>query len=63
MVFMTVLIVNPYHHQGIFVAPWINGIEYLLLGVVLVLTYITSKRYYESFLSQYSSRFEVHSKR
>jgi len=63
MVFLTVLIVNPYHHQGVFAAPWINGIEYVLLGVVLALTYITSRQYYESFLSQYSSRFEVHVKR
>ncbi len=63
MVFMTVLIVNPYHHQGVFSAPWINGIEYVLLGVILVFSYITTKRYYESFLSQYSSHSEVHIKR
>jgi len=63
MIFLTILIVNPYHNQGIFSAPWINSIEYALLGIVLVLTYITSKQYYDSFLVQYNSYFEVDIKR
>jgi CDP-diacylglycerol--glycerol-3-phosphate 3-phosphatidyltransferase len=63
MVFLTFLIVNPYHHQGIFAAPLINGIEYALLGAVLVLTYITTKHYYLSFLSKYGHGFGVFIKR
>lgn len=53
MTFLTVLIVNPYHAKGIFFAPIINGIEYLLLAAVLILTYLTTKQYYCAFLAQY----------
>jgi len=63
MIFLTFLIVNPYHTQGIFAAPVINGIEYLLLGAVLILTYITTKQYYGSFLSKHGHGFGVFIKR
>lgn len=54
MVLLTVLIINPYHHDGFYTAPWINGTEYCLLLLVLALAYITTKGYYDSFVTQYS---------
>lgn len=54
MLFLTILIVNPYHADGLFAAPWINGIEYGLLVIVLVLAYITTKQYYDAFMQQYN---------
>lgn len=54
MLLLVVLIINPYHHDGLYAAPWINGLEYLLLTLVLILAYITTKGYYDSFVKQYS---------
>jgi len=59
MVFLTWLIVNPYHQQGFFFAPWINGIEYCLLSAVLILVFVTTQQYYHSFMSGYRVRSRI----
>ena len=53
MVYLTVLIVNPYHHATVFDAPWINVCEYALLLAMLVIVYVTTKHYFDSFMTQY----------
>lgn len=53
MLYLTVLIVNPYYHLGILESPLINGIETGLLALVLLLAYTTTKNYYTSFITRY----------